>query len=127
MGGELKEGGDGKVTYLGGSRKCIVLKEGAGIEEVGRMVTEISENELCEQKMWFSLKYDRGLAMALEGDVDVRMFFKGNDEHGYFYVGDNNGPRRRPEQACVAHVGRTRSCQQGVVYVRSGADGNGNG
>ena len=42
-------------------------------------------------------------------------------------MGDNNGSRRRPEQACVARVGRTRSYQQGVVYVRSGADGNGNG
>ncbi|KAJ8436492.1 hypothetical protein Cgig2_000477 [Carnegiea gigantea] len=85
-GGELEDGGDRKVTYLGGSRKCIVLKEGAGIEEVRRMVTEISGNELSEQKVWFSLKYDRGLVMALEGDADVRMFFKGNDEHEYFYA-----------------------------------------
>ncbi|KAJ8427454.1 hypothetical protein Cgig2_033084 [Carnegiea gigantea] len=49
--------------------------EAAGIEEVRRMVTEISGNELSEQKVWFSLKYDQGLVMALEGDADVRMFF----------------------------------------------------
>jgi len=24
--------------------------------------------------------------MALEGDADVMMFFKGNDEYGYFYA-----------------------------------------
>ncbi|KAJ8446366.1 LOW QUALITY PROTEIN: hypothetical protein Cgig2_019259 [Carnegiea gigantea] len=62
----------------------VVVTYSAGIEEVRRMVTEISGNELSEQKVWFSLKYDRGLVMALEGDADVRMFFKGNDEHGYF-------------------------------------------
>ena len=50
------------------------------------MVTEISGNELSEQKVWFSLKYDRVLVMALEGHADVRMFFKENDEHGYFYA-----------------------------------------
>jgi len=104
-----------------------VLKEGAGIEEVRRMVTKITGNELCEQNVWFNLKYDQGLVMALEGDADVRMFFKGNDEHGYFYVGDGNGPRRRPEQTCVARAGRAYSCQQGVVYARSGANGNGSG
>jgi len=30
--GELEEGRDGKVTYVGGSRKCIVVKEGMGVE-----------------------------------------------------------------------------------------------
>jgi len=35
------------------------------------------------------------MLMAVEGNVDVRMVFKGNDEHGYLYVG-SNGPRRRP-------------------------------
>jgi len=33
-GGELENGGDGKVTYMGGSRKCIGLKEGTWMEEV---------------------------------------------------------------------------------------------
>ena len=56
-----------KSDVFGGSRKCIVLKEGAGIEEVRRMVIEISGNELVEQMVWFSLKYDQGLVMALEG------------------------------------------------------------
>jgi len=63
----LEDGGDEKLTYLWGSRKCIVLKKGAGIDEVRRMVTEISGKELSKQKVWFSLKYDQGLVMALEG------------------------------------------------------------
>jgi len=33
--------------------------------------------------------------MELEGDGDVRIFLKGNDEHGYLYVGKSDGPKRR--------------------------------
>jgi len=102
----MEEGGDGKVTYLGGSKKCVVLKEGARIEEVRRVVTELSRIELSERKVWYSLKYDRGLVMALEGEADVRVFFKGNEEHGYLIVGDSNGSRRRQEQPCVACGGK---------------------
>jgi len=36
--------------------------------------------------MWYSLKYNRNIKMEMEGDSDVRMMFKGNDEHGYVYV-----------------------------------------
>ena len=32
------------------------------------------------------MKYDRNMIMAVEGDTDVRMMLKGNDEHGYVYV-----------------------------------------
>ena len=51
--GELEDGGDGKVTYVGGLRKCIMLKEGTGIKEVRKMVTEITSNDLSEHKLWF--------------------------------------------------------------------------
>jgi len=34
MGGELEECGDGKVTYVGGLRKCIVVNKGTEAEEV---------------------------------------------------------------------------------------------
>jgi len=123
-GGELEDGGDEKLTYLWGSRKCIVLKKGAGIDEVRRMVTEISGKELSKQKVWFSLKYDQGLVMALEGDANVRMFFKGNEEHEYFYVGESDGPKRRAEKVGASHEGRTQSCDHGVVCARSGRDGD---
>ncbi|KAJ8437783.1 hypothetical protein Cgig2_024087 [Carnegiea gigantea] len=45
-----------------------------------------------------NLKYDRGMVMAVEGDADVRMFLKGNDEHLYFYGGESDGPKRRTEK-----------------------------
>jgi len=49
--------------------------------------------------------------MALEGDADVRMFLKGNDEHRNFYVGESDGPKRRVEKAGASREGRTRSCK----------------
>ena len=127
MGGQMEEGGDGKVTYLGGSKKCVVLKEGARIEEVRRVVTELSGIELSERKVWYNLKYDRELVMALEGEADVRMFFKGNEEHGYLFVGDSNGRRRRQEQPCAARGGETHTCYKHKACVDSGVEGNGEG
>ena len=53
--------------------------------------------------------------MELEGDGDVRMFLKGNNEHGYLYAGDSDGPKRCAQKA-------TRSCDHSVVYGRSGRD-----
>ncbi|KAJ8444421.1 hypothetical protein Cgig2_005943 [Carnegiea gigantea] len=104
MGGELDDGGAGKVTYVGGWTKYIVLKEGVGMEEVQRMVSEITGNDLIVQKLWHSLKYDRRMVMKLED---------GNNKHGYLYVGDSDGPKRRAQKA-------TRSCNHGVVCGRSG-------
>ena len=53
-----EESGYEKVTYVGGSRKYIVVKEGMGLEEVRRMVMEIAGSDLFEHKLWYSLKYN---------------------------------------------------------------------
>ncbi|KAJ8441456.1 LOW QUALITY PROTEIN: hypothetical protein Cgig2_023642 [Carnegiea gigantea] len=116
-GGELDDGGGGKVTYVGGWTKCMVLKEDIVLEEMRRKVSEIIGNELTMRKLWYSLKYDRGMVMELEGDgdSDVRMFLKENDEHGYLYVGESDGPKRHIQKA-------TRTCDDGIVRGRSGRD-----
>jgi len=31
------------------------------------------------------------MVMELEGDRDVKMYLKGNNEHRYLYVGDSDG------------------------------------
>ena len=33
------------------------------------------------------------MIMVVEGDKDVRMMFKGNDEHGYLYAGGKDSLR----------------------------------
>ena len=60
--------------------------------------------------------------MAVEGDADMRMFFKGNEEHGYLYVGGNDGPTRRAYKAGAACEGRTLSCDHSAVGAASGGN-----
>jgi len=93
----------------------MVLKEDMGLEEVRRKMSEITDIELTVQKLWYSLMYNRGMVMELEGDDDVRMFMKGNEEHEYLYVGESDGMKRRTQNA-------TWTCEEGVVPVRSGRD-----
>ena len=62
---------------------------------------------------------------VVEGDVDVRMSFKGgNDEHGYLYVGGNDRPKRRAQKAGATCEGRMYTCHHGVVCATSGRDGD---
>lgn len=105
MGGMLEQTGDGKVPYEEGLRKCMVAKEDMGLEEFLRVVKEITESNLSERKLWYSLKYDGQMLMAIEGDENVRMIFKGNDVHCYLYVGGNDDPRRRAQKGVVACKG----------------------
>ncbi|KAJ8420184.1 LOW QUALITY PROTEIN: hypothetical protein Cgig2_013364 [Carnegiea gigantea] len=74
-----------------------------GLEEALRMMKEITGSDLSEQKLWYSLKYDTQMLTAVEGDTDVRIIFKGNDEHDYLYVGGNIGLMRRAQKS-VAYV-----------------------
>ncbi|KAJ8452483.1 hypothetical protein Cgig2_000072 [Carnegiea gigantea] len=115
LGDELDDGGAGKVTFVGGWTKCIVLTEDMGLEKVGRKVSEITDNNLTVQKLWYSLMYDQGMLMELEGDGDVRMFLNGSDKHGYLYVGESYGPKRRAQTA-------TWTGDHGAVRGRSSRD-----
>ncbi|KAJ8421275.1 hypothetical protein Cgig2_026806 [Carnegiea gigantea] len=71
---------------------------------------EITCSNLSEQKLQYSLKYDRQMLMTVERDVDVRMVFKENEEHGYLYVGENDRPTRQGHKDGAACEGRTHSC-----------------
>ena len=77
----LEDGGEEKIRYDGGSRKCVLAREGMGVEELRGMVPTTVEDGVQVKKLWYSLKYDRNIIMAVEGYTDVRMMFKGNDEH----------------------------------------------
>ena len=52
--------------------------------------------------------------MAIEGDVDVRMILKGNDEHGHLYMG--------MAEACER---RTQTCDHGLSCTRNERHGDG--
>ncbi|KAJ8444476.1 hypothetical protein Cgig2_024040 [Carnegiea gigantea] len=123
-GGMLVESGDGKVIYEGGSRKCMVVREGMGAEELLKMVREMRESDMSEEKLWYSLKYDREMLVTAEGDNDVQVIFKGNDEHGYMYVTGNAGPLRRPHARAAVCESRVRDIGEGRQIARSGGKCN---
>ncbi|KAJ8422109.1 hypothetical protein Cgig2_011152 [Carnegiea gigantea] len=106
------ERGDGKVTYEGGSRKCMVVKEGMGVEELMKMVREMTGTDI--------LKYDREILVAVEGDSEVKVIFKSNDKHGYLYVAGNGGPVWRAQESAVVYEGRVRDCHDGKLLARTG-------
>jgi len=85
-GGVFEDGAEGKMVYKGGSRKCMVVRDGMGVEELRGMIQETVGGGVEVERIWYSLKYDRNMIMAVEGDMDVRMMLKGNEEHGYVYV-----------------------------------------
>jgi len=55
------------------------------------------------------------MVTELDGDGDLRMFLKGNDERGYLYVGDNDRPKRHAQKTAWSSV-------HGVIYRRSDRD-----
>ena len=119
----LEEGGDGKITYKGGLRKCMLVNEGMEAKEVRTLENEVVASDLWEHKVRYSLKYDRQILMTVKGDMNVRMIFKENDEHEYLCVGGNNDPMRRLRKGIEAHEGRAHTSDNGVVCDTSERDG----
>ncbi|KAJ8422831.1 hypothetical protein Cgig2_022182 [Carnegiea gigantea] len=123
--GEMLVGsGDGKVTYEGESRKCMLVREGMGAEERLKMVRKMTGSDMSEEKLWYSLKYDRKILMAVEVDSDVEVIFKGNDEHGYIYVAGDTSPMRRPHSRAAVCEARVRDTGEGKQIARSGGKCN---
>ncbi|KAJ8436183.1 hypothetical protein Cgig2_010427 [Carnegiea gigantea] len=113
----FEESGDGKATYEGGLRKCMLVKEGMSIEEMRTLVKEPIGSDLSEHKVRYSLNYDRQTLIAVEEDTDVRL--KGNNEHSYLSVGDNDGPRKRVKKGVEVCKGWTHTSDDVVVCGRS--------
>jgi len=68
MGGVMEDGGEGKITYNGGSRKCMLAREGMGVQYLREMVRKIMGAGVKVDRIWYSLKYDRKMVMVVEGD-----------------------------------------------------------
>ena len=123
--GVVEDGGEGKIRCDGGSRNCLPASEGIGLQELREMVQEIVGAGVQVDRLWYSLKYDRNMIMAVEGDTDVRMIFKGNDEHGYVYVRNKNSLVWRVSKAVSATTGETGATDDGTQGGTSGRQGDG--
>ncbi|KAJ8445906.1 hypothetical protein Cgig2_009835 [Carnegiea gigantea] len=124
IGGMLVESGDGKVTYEGGSRKCMVVREGMGAEGLLKMVREMTGSDMSKEKLWYSLKYDREILVAVEGGNDMQVIFKGSDKHGYMYVAGNVGLVRRPHARAAVCESRVRDIGDCKQIAKSGGKCN---
>ncbi|KAJ8430803.1 hypothetical protein Cgig2_005210 [Carnegiea gigantea] len=102
----------------------MVVREGMGAEELLKKVREMTGSDMSEEKLWYSLKYDREMLVAVEGDNDVQVIFKGNDEHGYMYVAGNAGPVRRPPARAAVCESRVRDIGEGKQIAGSGGKCN---
>ncbi|KAJ8439552.1 hypothetical protein Cgig2_007069 [Carnegiea gigantea] len=56
----------------------------------------------------------REMSVAVEGDNDLQVIFKGNDEHGYVYVVRNTGSARRPHARAAVCESRVNCRSLGV-------------
>jgi len=113
MGGVVEDGGEGKIRYNGGSKKCVLVREGMGLDDLREMVQETVGAGVEVDRTWYSLKYDRNVIMAMEVDTNVRMMFKENDENGYVYVSGKDNIVPHVSKDVDATMGRTGAAEEG--------------
>ena len=65
----------------------MLVTEEIGVKEGQKIVKDPISSSLSKKKVSYSLKYSRKMLMLVEGDMDVRLIFKGGphtcDDGGY--------------------------------------------
>ena len=93
-------------------------------EELKGMVREIG-NGVQMDRLSYNLKYNRNMIMAVEGDMDMGMMFKENDEHEYSYVGGKDSLVRRVSKGGGATARETSATNEGRRCGTSGRRSDG--
>jgi len=94
-GGYVQEDDDGKVSYQGGSRDCVLLSESMSLDEAKSRLMRRVSSASKEEKLWYTLKFDRKIFLPLDTDDAVEAMFMGNEEHAFVYMGGRGGPLLR--------------------------------
>ncbi|KAJ8450493.1 hypothetical protein Cgig2_002178 [Carnegiea gigantea] len=94
-GGYVQEEEDGKVSYQGGSRDCVLLSESMSLDEAKSRLMRRVGSASKEEKLWYTLKFDRKIFLPLDADDAVEAMFMGNEEHAFVYMGGREGPLLR--------------------------------
>ncbi|KAJ8436061.1 hypothetical protein Cgig2_000357 [Carnegiea gigantea] len=92
---EVKSGRNGVLTYQGGSRDCVWVRQNIRVDEV-KLAEEIVGEGLKGRKLWYNTKYDRSMWMLLHRDVDVCKLIKSNDEFACMYIANKDRPMMQP-------------------------------
>lgn len=94
-GGYAQEEDDGSLSYQGGSRDCVLVSESMSLDDVkGRLMRRVGQG-FDEQKLWYTLKFDRKIFLPLDTEDAVEAMFMGNEEHAFVYMGGHGGPLLR--------------------------------
>ena len=105
----------------------MVVREGMGVEELRGLVRKTVGDCVVVKRLWYSLKYDRHMIMVVDGDMHVRMMFKGNDAYGYVYVSGKDSLLHGVSNAIGARAGETGAVDQGTRVRRSSRWDDGGG
>ena len=98
--GVLDDGVNGLMTYVGGRSACTWISPSMGVGDVLKLLEREIGESVKGRRVWYSLKFDRRMLMALEKDEDVVKLVRGNDGHAYVYIVGNDGPRAGVVGAC---------------------------
>ncbi|KAJ8444545.1 hypothetical protein Cgig2_000824 [Carnegiea gigantea] len=82
-GGYVEERVGMMVSYQGGRKDCVWVKEDMTAVEVMMLVEAAMGEGLKGRVMWLSLKYDRRQLIRLGRDADVMKLMKGNEEYSW--------------------------------------------
>jgi len=104
------------LSYHGGRKDCLWLKENMSVVHVQRLVKEVLGEGLKGRQMWYNMKYDRREVLLLGKDVDVTKLINRNEEYAYIYVGGEENRYLLHDNAAV-----------GVGGVQEGTSVGGNG
>ncbi|KAJ8437374.1 LOW QUALITY PROTEIN: hypothetical protein Cgig2_020393 [Carnegiea gigantea] len=99
-----------------------MVREGMGAEELLKMVREMIGSDMSEEKLWYSLKYDREMLVAVEGDNHVQVIFKGNNEHAC--IRERWSGEATTCEGCCVRIKRVRDIGEGKQIARSGGKCN---
>ena len=91
LGGILEGGVNGMMNYVGGNTKCVWMSQDMTVEDVLKLVEQAMGVSVREVKMWYTMKFDRRMMVPFKDNGDVVSMMRGNDGHGYLYVGGMGG------------------------------------
>ena len=91
-GGILEDGMNGMNNYVSGNTRCV--------EDVLKLLEWAMGMSVWELKIWYSMKFDRRMMLVFEDDGDIVSMMRGNDGHGYLYVGGMEGCCGRHALVC---------------------------
>ena len=83
----LEDGMNEMMNYVSGSTKCVWMSQDIRVVDILKLAEEAMGVSVRELKMWYTMKFDQRMMLPFQDDGNVMSMMRGNDCHGYLYVG----------------------------------------